>query len=216
MPKIPFPQKWILFLFLLATAFVSASCFCGPWMDEEDDEWGDFHHPPDDDGGVDPSDCGACHVGEMQAWENESSHKALYSCTYCHIEADPVPGIGHHAKPWCDDCHSEKTHIPVYNYDEDDFRLMSCVTCHNPHGSKNSYLIQEQVLVDPDRTKPIDFRNTVGLAEGSYAEPGENAGAGLCEVCHTGTKYYNRFGTGLDHFTTRCTDCHSHADGFPL
>jgi len=68
----------------------------------------------------------------------------------------------------------------------------------------------------------VDFQNVEGKADFSYAELGEEEGgqndrepgSGLCEVCHILTRYYNRYGTGEDHFTSRCADCHNHGSGF--
>jgi hypothetical protein len=75
-------------------------------------------------------------------------------------------------------------------------------------------LINETVLVAPTETAAVAFTNTSGRATGSYAGPPGAEGTGLCEVCHLGTRYYNAAGSGEDHFTAKCTDCHSHAVGF--
>jgi hypothetical protein len=166
-----------------------------------------------DDDTVSPDNCQACHTAQATAWKNASSHRSLYDCAYCHEQVLDQPGPGHHAKPGCDDCHSEATHIPTY-YPDGEFRLIACTTCHEPHGSTNIYLIQPKVLVEPGAEAAISFQNLAGLAADSYAIPAPDAGTGLCEVCHVGTTFYNRGGQGEAHFTGRCTQCHDHARGF--
>jgi hypothetical protein len=167
----------------------------------------------DDDSSVDPTNCAACHQAQTDAWENFSSHSAIFTCEYCHEEVSETPGAGHRASPGCYNCHSEQTHNPIYN-DPDNFRLISCNTCHEVHGSQNIYLIRTQVLVAPGKTAEVSFTNQSGRAAGSYAAPADAAGTGLCEVCHQNTQYYNAMGTGDSHNTDKCTNCHNHAVGF--
>lgn len=171
-----------------------------------------------------PAECAACHAVQAGAWENFSSHRALYECTFCHEEADPVPGPGHRASPGCDRCHSEQGHPPKGIWSSRDARNDSCLGCHNPHGSKNIYLVRESLSVGPGKTACIDFRNVRGRADFSFAElgageGGENGrepGSGLCEICHRWTKFYDRYAAGEDHFTDRCSVCHDHAIGFRI
>ncbi|MEW6439733.1 MAG: multiheme c-type cytochrome [bacterium] len=183
-----------------------------------------------DDGGgsarVDASDCGGCHTGQVAAWENFSSHKGVYqTCTFCHEEADPEPGPGHRTSAWCDECHSEAAHLPErlgVAARDGSLQLITCTTCHDPMGSRNIYLVRETILVEPGRGVPVDFRNIEGRADFGFAELGTEdgglngiePGAGLCEVCHAETAAYNRDGTGVGHFTSRCTGCHDHAIAF--
>jgi hypothetical protein len=172
---------------------------------------GDVILPTDSDA----ESCLNCHPNQAEAWQNESSHQLLYSCAFCHMAVLPNPGPGHRAKPWCDSCHSEKTHIPTYgNAEAGALALLTCLSCHDPHGSKNSYLIQEQILAGPQQVVNVRFNNTAGLAAGSYAEPGSQAGTGLCEVCHQATSYYNQTGTGSSHYRSSCRECHDHSAGF--
>ena len=181
--------------------------------------------------GGDPQDCTGCHTTQAAAWENFSSHKGIYkTCTFCHEEADPVPGEEHRTSPWCDQCHSEVTHLPerYTTYEEnEDLLFISCTSCHNPMGSRNLYLVRERILVEQGQHALVDFRSWEGRADYSYAELGTEdggqndmePGSGLCEVCHTKTTLYNREGTGEDPYTmgcdtVRCADCHNHAIGF--
>ena len=214
-----------------------------PALDSDGDGWTDaqeqaagtdlYSVDTDGDGYWDPEDsnpleislhgCTDCHTTEAAAWENFSSHKGIYkTCTFCHEEADPVPGEGHQASPSCDQCHSEVSHSPEqYTGSEGND---NCMTCHNPMGSRNLYLIRERILVEQGQHALVDFRSWEGRADYSYAELGtedggqndREPGSGLCEVCHTKTAFYNRAGTGEDHDTVRCVDCHNHAIGFEV
>ncbi len=170
--------------------------------------------------------CAACHSIPTTAWRNDSSHKLIYKeCTFCHEEAKPTPGDEHRVSPWCDNCHSEEKHPPErLGADEESKRLLfiTCMTCHYPMGSTNQYLIREEILVDPGELSSVDLHNLEGRADDSYAElgpeeGGENnrePGSGVCEVCHTRTRFYNQSGTGEGHYRVRCSRCHDHAHAF--
>jgi len=169
--------------------------------------------------------CTDCHARQAAAWENFSSHRALYRCGFCHEKADSEPGPGHRTSPWCDRCHSEAGHPPeaLRAAGEDkDLLLRTCLACHDPHGSKNIYLIREQILIEPGVSADVDFRNIEGVADYGYAElgsaeggtNGREPGAGLCEVCHTRTRVFNRDGTGAPHARGRCAGCHDLAVSF--
>jgi hypothetical protein len=183
-------------------------------------------------GAVSSEDCGVCHVSQVAAWEGFSSHRALFDCSSCHAEVNPVPGTGHRVTPGCDGCHSEASHpaprpasgVEASDGMQQDSPTPSCARCHDPHGSKNISLIVESIRLRDGRQLAIDFRSRLGRADGSYAElpaseGGTNdrePGSGLCEVCHAGTRVYNRSGTGEAHFTRRCTACHDHAHSFAV
>jgi hypothetical protein len=53
------------------------------------------------------------------------------------------------------------------------------------------------------------------LADGSYASS-THPGTGVCETCHTQTRYYRADATGLPHFTIPCVSCHEHVIGFGI
>jgi hypothetical protein len=167
--------------------------------------------------GSDDAGCAGCHADVAAAWGNASSHSLIYSCADCHADAGTDPGPGHRTAPWCDQCHSEAAHPPDGGWAVD----LTCRTCHDPHGSPNLFLVPETIPVDGVPVS-VDFRNTDGYADYSFAEPGEQdggtndrgPGTGLCEVCHDRTRYYDRTGTGAPHYTARCTVCHDHAEAF--
>ncbi len=96
-----------------------------------------------------------------------------------------------------------------------------CFTCHTLHDTENLSLINE--VIDTD-VLPPDYRIKSGLREvvflnqagpNSYAD-GDAVYDGVCEVCHTETKYHRSDASGdQTHFPgTKCTNCHEHANYF--
>ena len=185
------------------------------------------------------ADCASCHELEAAAFEHASSHQILFDCDFCHAELARKPGPGHRDVPECQRCHSEAGHPPAYDPGEADHvadadggaadnggdgadPASSCATCHNPHGSSNLFLIREQIRRPEGTSVPMIFQDLSGRADWSYAElaaseGGRNArepGEGLCEVCHTHTRFYNRYGSGEQHAQSRCVRCHDHARSF--
>jgi hypothetical protein len=59
----------------------------------------------------------------------------------------------------------------------------------------------------------IVFDNLRGRADGSFASA-SHPGTGLCETCHTTTRYYRSDGLGEPHFELPCHPCHPHTIGF--
>jgi len=111
------------------------------------------------------------------------------------------------ANKLCTDCHVEQTH-----------QSENCLTCHTPHGSGNLAGVRE-TLRTPDRTElPVRFESVTGV--NSFAD-GDGVYDGVCEVCHTSTRYHTRDGSGFvnhsggfDRSGSDCTLCHTHETGF--
>jgi len=109
---------------------------------------------------------------------------------------------------------------------------VECWVCHNQHtqeqniihGSSYGKLIRTTIQLDnitgaiPPKTgsKNVKFIGATGA--NSFAD-GDGTYDGICEVCHTKTKYFRNNGTGIDQNHggkngTNCITCHNHANGF--
>lgn len=72
-------------------------------------------------------------------------------------------------------------------------------------------LMYGQYIKDKIKDKPVKFFDKDG--DHSYAD-GDEVYDGICEVCHTQTKYNRNDGSGAEHYTGEsCNDCHAHTDG---
>ena len=156
--------------------------------------------------------CAFCHRENAAQLVLYGGHGSLsVKCQSCHSQ-DLTPGrVGpdHRSIPACADCHTQQmTHM-----DPAAGTPQACLVCHNPHGSPNLFLVNEEITVPSGTTNVIDFTNLSGLADGSFASVSD-PGSGLCEGCHATTSHYNSEGTGSAHFTNTCTVCHTHAKAF--
>jgi predicted CXXCH cytochrome family protein len=107
----------------------------------------------------------------------------------------------------CLDCHNTGTH-----------RLANCLTCHENHNYQNRHGIRRSVKTPANGIKTVVFSRITGV--NSFAD-GNDVYDGICEVCHTNTKYYRNDGTGftnhsggVNHSRKNCTSCHTHVSGF--
>lgn len=105
----------------------------------------------------------------------------------------------------------------------------TCRTCHTPHRTPNIYVIKTVIATPSSGNKNVDFRFTSGKADYSFGTA-TTPGNGICEVCHTQTthkdgvspRYRNTGGSngngdpnsGQGHYSSTCTACHVHSDGF--
>lgn len=152
--------------------------------------------------------CLSCHAEIRGAWENPSSHAVLFDCNGCHDLGGTFTHELPISLPTCERCHSEAVHPAESS---------TCTTCHDPHGTSNLFLIRPHIWLPSGESADIHFTELAGAGPGGLARsgvPGEAAGTGLCEVCHTGTKHYDSGGTAAPHETRWCADCHSHQGGF--
>lgn len=126
-----------------------------------------------------------------------------------------------HGSQLCLDCHN----LPTHSSQATSFTYGSwgqeCLSCHTPHATTNIFLIRSTIETPASGGRSVDFRNTTGKADFSFATS-TVPGNGVCEVCHTKTRntdatprYRNSGGSdGGKHFSSSCTGCHRHAVGF--
>ena len=154
--------------------------------------------------------CAMCHKAIALSLTTNDGHGSLaVKCTLCHGQLLDVPGPGHETVPQCATCHPEKeTH-----FDPAAGTPQQCLVCHTPHGSPNLLLVNRVIVTPQGEDALITFTNLKGKADDSFASVSD-PGTGVCEVCHTTTKFYNNTGMGEPHFTFPCYTCHPHDSGF--
>ncbi len=92
---------------------------------------------------------------------------------------------------------------------------MGCSKCHQTHNTDktNIYLVKSNVSTPSSGIKPVILSDTSGV--NSYAD-GDATYNGVCEVCHTATKYHrNNAGGDHTHYASmNCITCHPHENSF--
>jgi hypothetical protein len=160
--------------------------------------------------------CTICHTDEGTRFGKPSLHSANFTeCSGCHDKISPTPGPGHRRRPDCTECHDTiATHVPP------GVSAFPCVQCHNPHGTDNIKLVSGTITTPGGQQRPVNFDNESGQRDGSFASVSE-PGTGVCEICHTTTRYFRADGTGDPHWvssitptTPSCVACHRHPRGF--
>ncbi|SNB47457.1 CxxxxCH/CxxCH domain-containing protein [Geobacter sp. DSM 9736] len=99
-----------------------------------------------------------------------------------------------------------------------------CWDCHDPHGDKNIYMVQDKVATEtdgrfgvPTKRADVSFRRRVDGTDYARQTAPYN---GICNVCHSSSSKHFTAVSGDGHNAGRvCTSCHehrftdSHADG---
>jgi len=153
------------------------------------------------------ANCAICHATEAARFAKANLHSARFACSSCHADNGAPAGVGHRQTRACAECHDNKTHAPP------GYAALPCMQCHDPHGTDNVQLILDVLTTTQGASVPIRFDNPYGRVDGSFASASA-PGTGICEVCHTTTRFYRADGTGDPHFTVSCFPCHLHANGF--
>jgi hypothetical protein len=83
---------------------------------------------------------------------------------------------------------------------------MLCKNCHDPHGTTNLSMIRTQLKGPWSNvtTWTITYTDPIN----GFINTANNRG--LCQVCHTKTKYYLAGKVESAHPTSGCLDCHTH------
>jgi len=112
-------------------------------------------------------------------------------CGYCHSSATQgIHATGHSWQPTCTACHD--VHDPT-----------SANLSHVAKLVRNVTLGADKAVVFTARTGPGSFNDGVGAEDG------------ICQVCHTATRFHRHDGFGTAHRPgADCTACHTHARGF--
>ena len=181
--------------------------------------------------------CESCHTGATRSviqtvtapdeslsatkGHTQSTFTGALTCNSCHnqnsahisgVLGDNVRLTLANTNAQCASCHNAAAAVkPAFRNMSTHFTALGvanelCKTCHNPHGTTNLSMIRTQ-LKGPwsnvttwtiTYTDPINgFINTTN-------------NRGLCQVCHTKTKYYLAGKVESSHPTSACLDCHGH------
>ena len=82
-------------------------------------------------------------------------------------------------------------------------RAQDCAGCHDTHGTTNLMSIRTVI-----NGKPISFKSLTSFVVTSKASNFYN---GLCQACHTKTKYYRNYTSPATHnSSSNCLSCHKH------
>ena len=107
----------------------------------------------------------------------------------------------------CTTCHTQATH-----------KGENCLDCHSAHNTGNIKDVRKSVRTPNLSTVTVKFLNYTKA--NSFAD-GNSTRDGICEVCHTTTRYYRRDGSGfanhsggINYDGKNCMTCHAHSTGF--
>jgi predicted CXXCH cytochrome family protein len=170
--------------------------------------------------------CMGCHGGE----DSTRSFPDDFKNAHGSAQAKLLSGVGDLVcTTTCHTTIKSHTKITTGSLRPDDWgNTYTCLTCHQPHGSTNFYLVNTTITVSGD-PGPFNgsFSPVLDILDSGQADNGlanlTTPGTGVCEGCHTRTQapdttpIYDNGGGGHGggkHATTSCVGCHPHTDGF--
>lgn len=83
-------------------------------------------------------------------------------------------------------------------------QAMECAKCHDLHGTNNSSMIREKIAYINTTSWRVPFTNRDTDCVNTVTN------RGLCQVCHTRTKYYRAGVVETGHPADGCLNCHPH------
>jgi len=161
-------------------------------------------------------ECLTCHEltrhqeGNVRLWVDPSDSTAVIA-----LAGDPSRDAAEADKvtPFCARCHTD-ANARVHNVSG--AWRPACTACHNVHEaeSQNQSLIAKNIYNPVLQTEmPVVFTARQGV--GSFDDGNAAVNDGVCQVCHTATRYHLKDGTGVPHNDAMdCTECHAHTAGF--
>lgn len=148
-------------------------------------------------------DCTACHnqnsahintnpaVHDKRLVAELSTAGLNDQCNYCHND---LARVNNNPKFW-----TMSTHFLVKNGSQ----AMQCSVCHDAHGTSNIWMVRSKIAFNSTTSWNVSFTNT----STGFIQPDNR---GICQVCHTKTKFYRSGIPETQHPTRNCGQCHPH------